>query len=70
MNPPVILTPERLRTNDYDCVDSDGWFWAKNKLHLTADNNDPAEMTRKFTVMGPLLALLFLGRRTPTIPDD
>ncbi|MEK8035051.1 hydroxyethylthiazole kinase [Ideonella sp. DXS29W] len=35
--PPEINDPDRAYTDIYACIDTAGWFWAKNKLTRTAD---------------------------------
>ncbi|MDP1682942.1 MAG: hydroxyethylthiazole kinase [Burkholderiales bacterium] len=47
MRPPIIDQPDVIATDTFSCIDTAGWFWAKNKLIETADQNDAAEMTRK-----------------------
>lgn len=47
MNPPIIDQPDIVLTDTYTCIDTAGWFWAKNQLIATADVNDTADMTRK-----------------------
>ncbi len=46
MRPPIITTPDIVSTDLYTCIDTAGWFWAKNELIQTADENDAAQMTR------------------------
>ncbi|HSW08870.1 hydroxyethylthiazole kinase [Aquabacterium sp.] len=45
--PPVIGNPDVISTDAHNCIDTAGWFWAKNTLISTADTNDAAEMTRR-----------------------
>jgi hydroxyethylthiazole kinase len=47
MRPPQIVNPDRVQTEASTCIDTAGWFWAKNNLIQTADTDDAAEMTRK-----------------------
>lgn len=47
MNPPIIDQPDLVVTDTFTCIDTAGWFWAKNRLVATADLNDAADMTRK-----------------------
>lgn len=45
--PPIIANPDRISDDPFNCIDTAGWFWAKNELITTADLNDAAAMTRK-----------------------
>lgn len=45
--PPEIRNPELISTDTYACIDTAGWFWAKNSLLRYADINNAAEMTRR-----------------------
>lgn len=47
MHPPVIPDPNLIVEDLYSCIDTAGWFWAKNVLIRVADEDDVAEMTRK-----------------------
>jgi predicted chitinase len=47
MRPPAIANADLVSTDLHACIDTAGWFWAKNGLLKTADDNDAAEMTRK-----------------------
>jgi predicted chitinase len=47
MRPPIIANPDIASTDTQVCIDTAGWFWAKNALIETADSGDVAEMTRK-----------------------
>lgn len=47
MRPPIIDNPDIVSSDINACIDTAGWFWAKNRLLETADSNDVAEMTRK-----------------------
>jgi hydroxyethylthiazole kinase len=47
IRPPVIINPDRVKDEHFTCIDTAGWFWAKNKLLGVADSNDIAKMTRR-----------------------
>jgi hydroxyethylthiazole kinase len=47
MRPPEILQPERVQTEASVCIDTAGWFWAKNQLINIADNDDSIRMTNR-----------------------
>lgn len=46
MRPPIIALPDTVSTDYFTCIDTAGWFWAKNVLIRTADTHDVAQMTR------------------------
>lgn len=45
--PPMIGNPDVISTDPFNCIDTAGWFWAKNELISVADTNDAAQMTRR-----------------------
>lgn len=47
IRPPIIANPDRVKDEPFTCIDTAGWFWAKNKLLVIADSNDIAQMTRR-----------------------
>ena len=47
MRPPIITQPDIVLADAFTCIDTGGWFWAKNRLLSVADQNDCAKMTRK-----------------------
>ena len=53
MRPPIIDQPDIVSSDDFTCIDTAGWFWAKNGLLSIADKDNAAEMTRKIRGDGP-----------------
>lgn len=47
MRPPLIDNPDRVRTDIHNCIDTAGWFWAKNQLLSIARSDDPVRMTNR-----------------------
>lgn len=47
LRPPIINQPERAQTEPATCIDTAGWFWAKNRLISIADQDDPVRMTNR-----------------------
>jgi hydroxyethylthiazole kinase len=47
MNPPQINNPEIITGSIYNCIDSAGWFWAKNNLLPLADDNNHINLTNR-----------------------
>lgn len=47
MRPPQIDDPDIISTNFYNCIDSAGWFWAKNRLLPLANENNHIQLTNK-----------------------
>ncbi|MCW7538913.1 M23 family metallopeptidase [Aquabacterium sp. A7-Y] len=45
--PPIIIGPERAQTDPYTCIDTAGWFWAKNRLFSIAEADDAVRMTNR-----------------------
>jgi predicted chitinase len=57
MRPPIIGNPDIVSTDPFNCIDTAGWFWAKNRLITTADSGDVAQMTRQIRGDGPTIGV-------------
>lgn len=53
MRPPIITNTDVVSTDPFNCIDTAGWFWAKNRLIAIADTGDIAQMTRAIRGDGP-----------------
>lgn len=45
--PPMIEDPDIIRSDATNCIDTAGWYWAKNRLHRIAEANDIVLMTNR-----------------------
>ena len=47
MHPPIIDNPDIIQTEPFNCIDTAGWFWARNGLHVIAASNDTVRLTNR-----------------------
>ncbi|GLH20569.1 MULTISPECIES: M23 family metallopeptidase [Pseudomonas] len=73
--PPVIVNADRVKNEPFTCIDTAGWFWAKNRVLELADSNNIPNVTRRIRGDRPAVgtasvpwpaAANFSGRETLT----